>query len=316
MEGAGFGRKLRKAFALTGLQCEPGEALYLVGGSHRALARYAMQATQYPLDDPHGFEIEPEPMLRICRSLSRGKLLGGAKGISASRLASLPDAAAQLAVLIAKTGPSRLVFSSWGLREGLIFDKLDATARAQDPLLAGVNAFTENHGCPATQAVMVAGWTAAANPADGDSNENLRLAATMLAIALQRLEPNLRADHAMDWALRKRWIGVRANGRAMLAAAMLANTGQVTLPEVLQRLASPEELRAAQTWGLAIRLCRRFSGLSPQVLANSALEVGGSELVLTLDLQYRALFNEAAEKDLRNLAVRLGLKQGFRPLSA
>ena len=44
-----------------------------------------------------------------------------------------------------------------------------------------------------------------------------------IELAEQQVEPNLRAAQAMDWALQKRWIGIDDEGRAMLAAAMLAN---------------------------------------------------------------------------------------------
>ncbi len=34
------------------------EPLYLVGGTWRALASYAMEEIKHPLTDPHGFELD------------------------------------------------------------------------------------------------------------------------------------------------------------------------------------------------------------------------------------------------------------------
>jgi exopolyphosphatase/guanosine-5'-triphosphate,3'-diphosphate pyrophosphatase len=62
-----------------------------------------------------------------------------------------------------------------------------------------------------------------------DGPDNLRRAAVMLALASLRSEPNLRAEQAAQWALRKRWLGVDEAGRAMIAMAVLANSGQADI---------------------------------------------------------------------------------------
>ncbi len=309
---AKFSAGLHKALAGADWHCAPGEALYLVGGSHRALARYAMNRLGWPLDDPHGFFLSPEEALQVCRSVLRGRLPLVVPGLSSMRLAALPDTAALLSVLLREISPSKLVFSSWGLREGLLYSKLGAGTQRQDPLLAGVSAFTEMLGFPPAHATMVAGWTTPVNSAIAADREGLRLAAAMLAVAQQGLEPNLRTDHALDWAMRKRWIGIDGTGRAILAACLAANAGRTPLPTGIERLAQPGELREATIWGLAIRLCRRLSGLSPQVLSDSALSIEGPQLVLTIRETHQALFGEAAEKDLRNLAEAMGLQPSCR----
>ncbi len=305
---ANFSARLHKALDVPDWHCAPDEALYLVGGSHRALARFAMKRLGWPLDDPHGFFLSPEEALQACRSILRGKLPPVVPGLSSMRLAALPDTAALLAVLLREIRPAKLVFSSWGLREGLLYSKLSAGAQRQDPLLAGVSAFTEMLGFPPAHATMVAGWTTPVNSAVAAEREGLRLAATMLAIAQQGLEPNLRNDHGLDWAMRKRWIGIDGTGRAILAACLAANAGRTQPVSGVDRLAQPAELNEATVWGLAIRLCRRLSGLAPQMLSDSGLSIEGPQLVLTIREPHQALFGEAAEKDLRNLAEAIGLQ--------
>ena len=306
-----FGQTIAKALKSAAWRAAPGSTLYLVGGSLRAFARHAMGVTAWPIDDPHGFEIDAAPALVIARSLARKTLAGPAPipGISSARLAALPNTAALLAVLIRSLQPGRLVFSSWGLREGLLWDSMTPSVRAQDPLVAGAEAFTAEYGIAPGTAAMVAGWTAAASqPETGPENERLRLAATMLCLATAMVEPNLRGDLARDWALRKRWIGASPAERAMLAAAMIANTGRSDLPAELGLLATPEQLREAQVWGLAARLCRRFSGNTPQGVSGSALRIAGGNLVLEVQPQIAVLVNEGVERDLKVLAAHLGLK--------
>lgn len=314
-----FGQTIAKALKRAAWQAAPGSTLYLVGGSLRAFARHAMNVTDWPIDDPHGFEIDAIAAQTIAKALARKKLeaLTPIPGISGARLAALPNTAALLAVLIRSLQPGRLVFSSWGLREGVLWDSMAPGVRLQDPLVAGASAFIREYGIATGTAAMVAGWTGAARLPDAglgstSGSERLRLAATMLCLATAMVEPNLRGDLARDWALRKRWIGATPAERAMLAAAMFANTGRSELPPELSRLAAPEQLREAQAWGFAVRLCRRFSGTTAQGISCSALRMEGASLVLEVQQQIAVLVNEGVERDLRILATHLGLKPEVR----
>lgn len=302
---AAFGGAIRRELAQAGWAGSQQQPLYLVGGSWRALARLAMQRARSPLDDPHAFELSAQSAAELALALQSGKLAKGLAGIPSGRLAALPDAAALLDVLLHELAPTRIIFSSWGLREGVLLRRLDNAVRLQNPLLAGVAAFADARGSPPALAEKVADWTAAA--AGPQPNEVLRLAATMLALASFRAEPNRRVTEAMDWALHKRWIGVSAQDRAMLAATALANAGQVDLPPVLHQLASADQLRQAIGWGLAIRLCRKFSLCVPQVLAGSALTRSTDGLHLSAAADLRPLLTDGVEKHRRNLAQWLGL---------
>jgi hypothetical protein len=55
-------------------------------------------------------------------------------------------------------------------------------------------------------------------------------------------------------------------------------------------------------------LCRRFSALSPAVLAQSALTVADGKLILSHHPSLAPLVNDGTEKDLRTLAEHLGLE--------
>ena len=185
-------------------------------------------------------------------------------------------------------------------------------------MLAGVSAFVEGMGLaeenvPAT-AALVAAWTAGVDPAQG-STASLRLAATMLALASMRTEPNLRPELAANWALRKRWIGLSDEGRAMLALAVLANNGRTAIPPDLLRLAPASRLREAVVWGIATRLCRRFCGPTAEAMGASALFIDGLQVVLAVRADLAPLYNDPVEKDLRLLAECLGLGYTFRLLS-
>lgn len=300
--GTGFSRVVRDSLRAARWSTGTGQSLYLVGGSWRALARYAMHHRGWPLDDPHGYELDGGEAVELCREVMRDKSIAGLPRVSALRLATLPDAAALLRALVGQLHPLKLVFSSWGLREGLLYRKLDRATRSEDPLIASVGGFARAFGVTPSDAEMISDWTATMVPECDPAEERLRRAATMLALAAMQIEPNLRTEEAMSWALRKRWIGIDASGRAMLAAAMLANNGITAVPDELLRLASADELRRAVGWGLAVRLARRLTGGAAAAISGTSLNMADGRLTISLREPLHALYSNMVGKDHRLLA--------------
>jgi exopolyphosphatase / guanosine-5'-triphosphate,3'-diphosphate pyrophosphatase len=273
-----------------------------------------MRRTDHPLTDPHGLCVGTDEADRIAKKIARMSPaeLAPIPGISSSRAAGLPDAAAMLRVMLAELKPEGLVFSSWGLREGLLYSRLGPGARAQDPLLAAIAQFTTPRGGSPAQAAMIAAWTADVAQGSRNGSERLRLAATMLALAAARLEPNLRARHAYDWAMDKRWLGLDPEGRARLAAMLLAACGQPGPAAALLRLAGEEALREATAWGLAVRLCRRMGAGTQVSLLTSSLRREPGRLVLWFDPARAQLASDLVLGDLKALAQWLGLEHEVR----
>ncbi|SFF87684.1 exopolyphosphatase / guanosine-5'-triphosphate,3'-diphosphate pyrophosphatase [Novosphingobium sp. CF614] len=281
--------------------------LYIVGGSWRALALQAMRVLQWPVDDPHGFQLPASEALHLARLFAKGRIDDPDPRISSARLATLPDAAALLTQLIASLRPSRLVFSSWGLREGLLHMQLPKDIQRESPMLASVAAFALNARVSLDDASGVAAWTAPACR-DAARDGDLRKAASLLALAAMRTEPNMRTEEALTWALRKRWIGLDMRGRGMMAMTVFANSGLTAIPPEFTRLADKADLDRAIGWGLAVRLCRRLTGGTQAGLASTALSLENGRLVLSLKESARPLYNGGISKDLKALAEWLGLE--------
>lgn len=303
-----FDKAVRKAMGKAGWAAAHPGPLYMVGGTWRAFAAYAMRKANHPITDPHGFTLDPLGADKLAKRIARLKPEGltSIPGISPSRAAGLPDAAAMLRVMIRELQPEGLVFSSWGLREGLLYQGLSAAERQQDPFLAAMESFAVPRGGPVSQAAMIAGWTAGVTRG-GD--ERLRLAATMLALAVARVEPNLRLAIAYQWAMDKRWLNLDAAGRAQLAAAMLAFCGRPVIPAELLRLTDERALRQAIGWGLATRLGRRLGGGSRAPLMASSLAADDGRLILRIERSRASLVTPSpVMSDLKALAQWLGLE--------
>jgi len=306
-----FKREVHKAFAKAGWAAAHPGPLYMVGGTWRALATYAMRSTLHPLSDPHSLVLGVEEADKIAKRLARShpRILAATAGLSMMRANALPDAAATLKVMLSELKPTHLVFSSWGLREGLLHQRLGRAERNLDPLIEGITQFAAPRGSSPSLAAAIAEWTAAAagNSADGES-ERLRFAAIMLSKAAVRIEPNLRIRHSLDWALHKRWVGVDMAGRAQIAATLLAVCGRPLVTDDLLRLADPQALRDAIAWGLAARLYLRIGGRGPLSPAESSLTLADGELVLWLGDALKDLHSPTIEQDLQVLAEWIGAR--------
>lgn len=312
--GDGFRKAVGKELDRAGWSKPRKGQLYMVGGTWRALAVYTMRSLGHPLTDPHGFVLDPADAERLAKQVARMEpaALAAVPGVPSSRAAGLPDAAAMLRVILGELQPGGVTFSSWGLREGLLYRRLPPAVQAQDPLFAAVSRFAAPRGGAPADAAMIAAWTAGAVQAGEDHDERLRLAATILAMAAVRIEPNLRARHAYDWAMDKRWIGLDPVGRARLAAALLAACGKIAPPPELERIAGWDSLREAVGWGLALRLFHRLGAGSRMSLLTSRLRRQDDSLVLWLDSSRAQLASDSVVSDLRNLAHWLALEPELR----
>ncbi|MDP3549829.1 MAG: exopolyphosphatase [Novosphingobium sp.] len=308
-----FVREIGKLLAKADWVAEPGATLYLVGGPMRALARAMMVRLDWPFEDTHGFALDTGEALALARQLARrGQALKPIEGVATSRLSSIPDAAALLGVLLQRLQPGRVVFSSWGLREGVLFGSLDEAAQKQNPLLAGVMAFVAPMAVDVALVDAAVAWMAGVVPM---ARTPLGRAAVALCMAAGRVEPNVRRDLPGDWGLSKRWVGVDNAGRGVLAAALRGSVGKGPkvgvgpkaefAPEPWARLASPAMLAEARGLGLAARLCRRLSAGSTAVIAATQLEAEGG--ALRLSSRVPQLVGDGSSRDLKELAQHLGL---------
>lgn len=309
-EGA-LAKKVTKAVEQSGfVELGKKRPFYLVGGSWRALARIDMLLTEYPLPIIHHYTMRterPAELEAVLAKLDRAKLKNKA-AISASRAPTIPNGNLLLKHLVGLLAPSQLVVSSFGIREGLLYDRLSPEQRARDPLLDAAREAGRGLGRFAEHGALLDRWIA---PIFKDTPEDarLRLAACLLADVAWQAHPEFRAERGVDMALHGNWVGVDGPGRVMMAQALFANFGGSGdfADQDVAALCTPDELRRAAAWGLAMRLGQRLSGGVAAGLERSALSVDGNNLRLTVRRGDEALYGEAVERRLKNLAGALAL---------
>ncbi len=299
VEDSGFRRAARK------------RPFYLVGGSWRALARLDMLLSEYPLPIIHQYAMRsdrPSELQSLLTEVDKVNVKNIAS-LSVSRVPTLPAANLLLKLLVEELKPSHLIVSSFGIREGLLYERLDGKTRLRDPLLEAARETGRGLGRFAEHGRLLDRWIA---PIFDDEPEaaRLRLAACRLADIAWLSHPDFRAERGVDMALHGNWVGVDGPGRVMMAAALFANFGggRDFAEHEVAALCSPDELERAYRWGLAMRLGQRLSGGVAASLERSGLAVDGATLRLTFRNGDDGLYGETVERRLKTLAGAMGLK--------
>jgi exopolyphosphatase/guanosine-5'-triphosphate,3'-diphosphate pyrophosphatase len=282
-----------------------GRAFYMVGGSWRALARIDMIATNFPLPVTHQYRMKPG-RARELRKVLNSVDPALTSAVAPQRLATSPVAAMLLDLLVEELEPARLVVSSFGIREGLLYSNLHPRARSLDPLTeearcagGGEHRFGE-HGD------LLDAWIAPLFD-DGPEMRRLRLASCLLSDVAWQASAPFRADRGIEMALHGNWAAVDARGRVIMAQALSANFGREGLPDdALGRLCSSSDLERARQWGFAMRLGQRLSGGVGSALELAKLRKNNRTIALSTTRSNSALVGPAVKKRLDKLAEELG----------
>lgn len=303
-------RELATAAWLGGTR---GTSLHLVGGTWRALARLHMALKDYPLPIIHGHRLsraDAEALCRLVAGLS-AKTMRRVASVPRRRQETLPFGALALGRLIAKVQPGEVVFSAFGLREGLLYERLSPTERAVDPLLAGCTEMANRLGRGLGYGEALDTWLSEAFPANDARDAVLRRAASLLADVSWRDHPDYRAEHAFHQVLRAPFVGISHAERAFLAVAVSSRYSGVTLGTevVTKALLSPSRIKLAQGLGTALRIAALVSHGDPELLRHSKLaRVGAEGLRLTTQEAKEPAFARRLERLVEELAAGLGLK--------
>jgi exopolyphosphatase / guanosine-5'-triphosphate,3'-diphosphate pyrophosphatase len=294
-----------------------GRDFYAVGGSWRGIARLHMAHVNYPLRVIHNYALsrgKAEDFLDLVAGLSRESLERIGR-VPRKRLEVLPLAALVLHRVLTRAKPARLVFSSLGLREGCLFDRLSAAGRRRDPLLAACEQSMRGQSRFAVDGHALYRWIAPLFRKGPPDIERLRLAACCLADIAWNEHPDYRAEIGFLRVLRMPVVGIDHPGRAFLALSIYTRyagtaEGEATGPAWF--LLDEDRLREAYRLGLALRLAFTLSGGTPDVLRRIRLERDDNSLRLRIPKKAASMVGEAVERRFEALAEALDRKPKIR----
>ena len=140
LKGGKKGRKVHIRDTVDALKSEMGDQrdrLFLVGGSWRAIAKIDMHRRNYPLHVLHEYRMNAASVRATADYIKTQDLeeLRVAAGISTNRMDLVPIAAEVLRAVVRAFKPKDIAISSYGIREGMLYEQMPQRLRNRDPLI-------------------------------------------------------------------------------------------------------------------------------------------------------------------------------------
>ncbi len=290
---------------------EQGKTLYAVGGAWRALAHLAMETLDHPLRVLHQYELKQKDAAKIADFAANASAasMSGVQGVSGKRSEQLTYAGLLLKRLMKLGKFTRVVFSAYGLREGVVFDHLSRRLQAEDPLIAGAEALAHPAAPSPGFGVALGAWLepvfAGRRKDESVRGPLVRSAACRMADLGARFHPDHKADLSRELVLYAPFAGITHRERAFVALAIhhrYSGKKGPTNTLIFDSLLSEDERSDAAALGLGMRLGAALSGRSEKLLARFALVPENGVLRLETPARERELVIERAASRFEQFA--------------
>lgn len=292
--------------------------LFLVGGSWRAIARVDMARRKYPLKVLHEYQMTPERLMETVDWIGTQDPsdVRSLIGTSAERIKLVPTAARVLKALIEVFQPAAIAVSSYGIREGLLYEQMPKSLRKRDPLIEACIQMERASARRPGFGKVLNEFLKPVFSKETRANKRLIRAACLLHDVTWRAHPDYRAEVCFDNATRANLGGLDHAGRAFLGTALLhryKNSGSGTVLDDVGHLLSDEEMQLAQIVGKAMRFGAMFAGASEEMACELKIHRRRKELELVLLEGGDALFGEVVQTRFQSLADALGMVTKLTP---
>lgn len=258
------GKKARKQHIrdrLAQMQQELGlqkNRLFLVGGSWRAIAKIDMARRGYPLHVLHEYRMDARAVRETTNyiEISDPDELRRRAGVSQARMDLVVYAGEVLREVLRTFKPRDIAISSYGIREGLLYEQMPQQLRDRDPLIEACRfAETKDARMPGFGGDLykfIEPIFRNAKP------ERIRLikAACLLHDVSWRAHPDYRAEVCFDNATRANLGGLKHSERVFLGFALLhrySNNREGTRFQDLIGLLPQKDVQEAEVLGKAMR---------------------------------------------------------------
>lgn len=294
---------------------ERGKRLYAVGGAWRALAKLHMRQVDAPLHIIHAYGIPLDEALDFTQLISKQSRSSLEKlaPISSRRIDVLPHAALMMHVLLRVLAPKEVSFSSYGLRDGVLFDRLDPKMQALDPLLYSCRSIeARNNSFDGSMGLFR--WTTGLFPDEKRSDERLRRACCLLSDFCWAEHPDYRAEHAFLRVLRSTMVGIDHKERVFLATVLHRRYGGKFDAHALAAQVLDEHMnQQAALLGNALRLGQTLAGGADHVLEHIRLVREDKRIALYVAPDFEPLITDVIHRRLSAVAKVLGLEPVIEP---
>ncbi|MEL6643856.1 MAG: Ppx/GppA family phosphatase [Pseudomonadota bacterium] len=286
------------------------DRLFLVGGSWRAIARIDMARRDYPLAVLHEYRMSRKSVMETVDYIAKADLgeLRVRTGLGEARMALVPLASQVLTQLVRTFRPRDIAVSSYGIREGMLFEQMPQHLRDRDPLIEACR-FSEAKDARMPGFGMhlfdfISPLFRNVRP------EKMRIiqAACLLHDVSWRAHPDYRHEVCFDNATRANLGGLTHPERVFIGVALLhryknSRAGSRFAP--LFELLTEAQLAEAEVLGKAMRFGAMFSVDTPERMGALKWQPKKRVLEMHLALGAEDLFGEVAAARFQSLAASL-----------
>jgi exopolyphosphatase/guanosine-5'-triphosphate,3'-diphosphate pyrophosphatase len=287
------------------------DRLFLVGGSWRAIARIDMLRRGYPLLVLHEYRMTRKSVAATVDYIRQSDMedLRVRAGVSASRAALVPYAAEVLSRLVKTFKPKDIAISSYGIREGMLYEQMPQRLRDRDPLIEACRfAESKDARMPGFGKILNT-FIAPLYKSAPAPRKRLVKAACLLHDVSWRAHPDYRAEVCFDNATRANLGGLKHAERIYLGLALLhrySNKRENTRFEDLFDLVDEDTRQQAEILGKAMRFGAMLWMNKDEDRGELRWFPKKKRLELWLTPDMVPLFGEVAEARLNSLASSLG----------
>lgn len=299
------------------LKAGSGRTFYAVGGTWRALARIHIIQSGYPLRVMHGYSIPAADALGFAlrlRRLAAAGTLADIEAIADARRPLLAYAALVLEYIIRVAKPKTIVFSTFGVREGLLFAKLPQTERSKDGLICAAQTLNALLSRSSRHAEELIGWTdrlvRVVKLKETEDDRRLRHAACLLSDIGWRVHPDYRGEQTLNLITNGNFGSISHQGRAFVALSVFYRyaglSEQHEPPAIIQQLVTPAMVERARLLGAAFRVAHLISAARPGVLPLTHFRSQGRKLMLIYEHRMVDLVADRVGSRFKQLARLVG----------
>lgn len=287
-----------------------GRTFYAVGGTWRNLARLHMAEKAYPLRVMHDYRIDPADGIAFLEMVERtpAAALKEIDAVSDARRPLLVYGAIVLEEIIRLGRPKSVAISALGVREGILYERLDDELKPHDPLITASGDFNLLRARSPGHGDELIAWSdrffETSRIAETPDECRLRHAACLLADIGWRAHPDYRGEQSLNLIANGAFVALDHPGRAFLALSSYFRHEGLSVEKAsaqLKGLATPRLIELARILGGLFRVAYPISVAMEGVLPKTALIVKGGKIVLSLPDDMADLAGERLTGRLKQL---------------
>jgi exopolyphosphatase / guanosine-5'-triphosphate,3'-diphosphate pyrophosphatase len=280
--------------AVAQLKSGRGRTFYAVGGTWRALARIHIIQSGYPLRVMHGYSVPAAEALDFAQRLRRlasANMLANIEAVADARRPLLTYAALVLEYIIRVAKPKTIVFSTFGVREGLLYEMLPPFERSKDGLICAAQSLNELLSRSARHAEELIEWTdrfvRVVRLRETEEDRRLRHAACLLSDIGWRVHPDYRGEQTLNLITNGNFGSISHQGRAFVALSVFYRYAGLSEenepPSLIRELVPPAMVERARVLGAAFRVAHLVSAARPGILPATHFRSQGRKLMLVFE---------------------------------